>query len=401
MFKVRRRSIIAKEKKKLLFYSIFQIFCLLLIFYNHPDIGFQLIPSFFQTSQNLILHLIHKLKLKKISWENCKLCNFTVRNTNEDSTTEDVIIGCAINSTENIILFMRTLRTTGCKAKCVLLMDQNAVLSLSRSTMKCVHDCGGQIINCGVLPVTDLRDCQNYVYLLCYEFLYFNRPFINRVIIVDLFDTVFQGDPFNFQVGGYYLNIINEGSDFTSSNGEVNEKWMNMYDFDLPDELTEEKYLCTGYIGGDFDVVYNFLHVFLQYMSLGKEKTDQGEVNFLYFSGILEKYGIHVVPERVNELVRHTAHVRLTNYERIGEVRTMHNKKMYAGVIHHYYCNPYFIYDLYSACPRGNYDKNYYISHCDTECLDNMEKDIHKAIAKNAKRIETVIDPDSPVLDIF
>ena len=365
------------EKTRLFILNLINIFFIFNIIVRYNDVRLSISTSFFEVAQNFNLHMNPKLKLKKTNWENCKLCNYSVRNTLEDSTNDDVIIASAIGATENVVLFMRTLRTTGCKAKCVLLMDEKAILSLTKSTVECVNECGGQIINCGKIKFSDLRDCQTLVYLLCYEFIYYNIHRIRRVIIVDLFDTVFQGDPFNSQVGGRYLNILDEGSDFTTYSGYINEQWMRKFNYDLPDRFAEQKYLCTGYIGGDVDVIFKFLRLFYQYMSLGKGKTDQGEVNYLYFSGILEKNGIHIVPERMTELVRHTAYVRLQKYEMMGEVRTIKDKNTYASIIHHYYCNPNFILSLYYSCPRGKYDKNNYFSHCDTDCYNKMEFSIN------------------------
>ena len=78
---------------------------------------------FFQTYQNLELHMSPKLKMKQGSWESCNLCNFTVRNTFNNSQRNDVIIANAIDTTQNVVVFIRTLRTTGSQAHCVFMMD--------------------------------------------------------------------------------------------------------------------------------------------------------------------------------------------------------------------------------------------------------------------------------------
>ena len=341
---------------------------------EHPQLKREL--HFFPEPQYLELHLNPNLRLKQLDWKNCNLCNFTVRNTKADSTERDVIIGTGINAVENVILFVRTLRTTGSKAHCVILLDHIAYSKVPKSTFEYAEECGGQIINVGDLKSKGIGHSQNLVYVVCYEFVYLNQDQIDRVIISDLYDSVFQGDPFNSQVGGSYLNVIDEGSDFRSWTGGVNKGWVEKFNFKLNSDQLKEKYVCTGYIGGTLDVMMKFFTLFNENFNSSRGTTDQGEVNYIYFSGKFKKNGVHVPRNRRNELIRHTACKPLKQYELMGEVRSINNEEVYASVVHHYYANHLFKYSLLRVCPIGNADKSFYISHCNSTCVEKMLKEI-------------------------
>jgi hypothetical protein len=60
--------------------------------------------------------------------------------------------------------------------------------------------CGVTVINIGTL----FSNQRNYLFMLrnsaCYDFLRIREGLFDRVILFDLFDTVFQGDPFTVEI---------------------------------------------------------------------------------------------------------------------------------------------------------------------------------------------------------
>jgi hypothetical protein len=91
---------------------------------------------------NIELHQNKDLILNKnISVSNCKLCDYPVRNSKPNSSKRDVVIASSIGKVVNIILFVKTLRTTGSKANCVFLLDDVSYNSLSNKTRDIVVRC--------------------------------------------------------------------------------------------------------------------------------------------------------------------------------------------------------------------------------------------------------------------
>ena len=302
---------------------------------------------------NLELLENKNLVLKKMNvTKNCTFCNYTVHNTKPNSTPRDVIICNAIGVAKNVILFVRTLRTTGSKANCVFLLDTKAFNGVSDKTKAIVHACGGQIIDCGMVPFKKKFDGHNYCYVFASYFIELNRDKIDRVIICDMYDTVFQGDPFNEQLAGNKLNIVDEGSNFTTVPGTKNQEWLLAFNFTVPKERYSELYLCSGYIGGKTDVVLKTLKLYLQQHNFGEKRHDQAAFNFLYFSGRLKKNGIDIVDQRQNELIRHISYVEMGEHSSIGDARTIRNVSAFASVIHHYYLNEQLQFSLLKYCPR-------------------------------------------------
>ncbi|EAY12886.1 hypothetical protein TVAG_430500 [Trichomonas vaginalis G3] len=292
--------------------------------------------------------------IQEISYERCKKCRYKIRNTHSSSTPRDVIIACSIGYPINLEIFVRTLRHSGSKAKCIFLVDSYSYNFITDEIYDSVYECGGQIIPCGYISEMTKSEKQNYIYIICYEFIMANFDKIDRVIIADMYDTAFQGDPFNYQMEDDKLKIVDEYSNFTTEPGMTNKIWIHNFDPKL-EIKDEEIYFCTGFIGGKVTIVYRFLTLFLEYMKMGDEFKDQGLFNYLYFSGKLRKYGIEVSPKRTDEFIRHTAGLQLGTFTKIGKVKT-YDKKTYASVVHHYYLNPGFVDSIFSHCPNISYD---------------------------------------------
>ena len=62
------------------------------------------------------------------------LCNFVVSTKGCNSTPRDIVISSAVSKTTNIVLFQRTLRTTGTNATLILFLDQEAIDNMDPDT---------------------------------------------------------------------------------------------------------------------------------------------------------------------------------------------------------------------------------------------------------------------------
>ena len=137
------------------------------------------------------------------------LCNFTSDKKGCNSTPRDVIITCAVGKTLNIVLFQRTLRTTGSNATLLLFLDQTAVDNMDKDTYEFTKKMNSQIILVPTPPGQGLR-VKNYDMYIFVQFLRENEFKIDRVIFLDLFDSLFQEDPFNTRMPENELHLVHE-----------------------------------------------------------------------------------------------------------------------------------------------------------------------------------------------
>lgn len=324
----------------------------------------------FSTPLDLYVSPLFTLKYYSSS-PNCRICNYTVRNTKENSSPKDVAIIPAVGLTQNIEVFSRTLRTTGSKCSLVILLDNNTYFSLDNEAKEELEACGAQIINCGSTVLLTRIDAFDYCYAFTALFIEANRHLIDRAIRFDMYDTVLQGDPFNYQVDSK-LNLIDEGVPLRIRLGDINGEWISHFDKDVM-KWNGKIYKCAGYIGGSAETMYKAFGLFLEYMQLGTGQNDQGAVNFFYLSGLYKKRGIEVVGQRKNELVRHCAFARLREHDKIGDIRQIRDDNSFAAVVHHYYMNPNLQMSILRACPRKHKKTNFYISHCPEFVVKSME----------------------------
>jgi hypothetical protein len=135
-----------------------------------------------------------------------------------------VILALAVGKLRNVEVFVRTLRTTGCRARCVLFVDAKAITGEPPEFFATLFDCGVQLVNLGNDPAARLGTdfLRQFVY---HRFVVTNLEYIHRVLAVDLFDTFFQKDPFiaRFQADRVYYS--DEGYAITNDN--CNREWIN------------------------------------------------------------------------------------------------------------------------------------------------------------------------------
>ena len=308
------------------------------------------------------------------NYSNCKFCNYPIRNQEfANSESKDLILTISMSKATQISVFARTLRTVNSNCSCVILLDDKAFHSLDHITLESVRDCGAQIINFGKYiypPKTEVM----FRFHIMNEFLRVNQDKINRVIMCDLFDTAFQGDPFNIQINTYSLNLADEGKPYWHHWTVANQKWINMYNSSYP--LKRDlgfNYFCAAYIGGPIDQILSFLDLFLTYFSIDVPGNDQGCLNYLFLSGVLQKMALPVNKHRKKELVHHTFFSQFTSDYTFGFIPSIRNKSFYASVIHHTYGFRNMKYTLLKSCPRLNKCMKNYIRGISDNDVEKFE----------------------------
>ena len=322
--------------------------------------------------------VVSNAKLKYFDPEeakNCKLCNFTSINDISDSTKKDVIISFSILKTHNLALLQRTLRTTKSNASLVLLLDQQAIDSLDEITKQFFKNCSTQVV---IMPVEVFQSHdaspKNFMIPLMYLFLKMNRHLINRVIFVDLFDTVFQSDPFSSKfIRRGEIHIVREVITNMQHVGNIN--WPRCYFPNFKWNDPNGFQLNSGYYGGYIDDILVFLNVFCQYTRYNR-CHDQAFVNIMYNWHMLDKYHVKFADvfedERVLQLFAHTKLDRGFPY-----CQGNYWKNVTASVIHLYYhANKNFHRSLLKHCPRLSKTMRSYLSK--TKNIEELEADLDK-----------------------
>ena len=136
------------------------------------------------------------------SFAKCKLCNFIPQNgkTTPNSSARDVIMSFGANRLYGLFPFVKSLRTTRTKCRLFVLVNTQALQQYSNFYYRTADQCGVEFVNIGPVDVT--RKAAMFLrYYMFRKFLIRNRKNIDRVIFCDLFDTVFQHDPFTVEFG--------------------------------------------------------------------------------------------------------------------------------------------------------------------------------------------------------
>lgn len=128
-------------------------------------------------------------------YNQCPSCNFESRSLRSNSSPQDAILITMLNCTYNLVPFTRSLRTTGSKALVVIFIDDLAKQKIDTSLSTFAANCGITFIYIGKTNFT-----RNELLLfrnpLLFDFLKLRPNLFKRILIVDLFDSIFQGDPF-------------------------------------------------------------------------------------------------------------------------------------------------------------------------------------------------------------
>ena len=325
------------------------------------------------TIKTFFNYIVNKtINFDKINITNCSLCNFTIRNDLPNSNKNDIIFATGIKKVVNLLPFAKTLRTTGSQAQVVVITDEIGYESISIETLKESNNCGVQIFNIGNIKNLNPK----YVgFELILSLIEYNFEFINRIIISDLYDTVFQGDPFSQRVSSDYVQFIDE--DITFLESETNVNWVKaaIYRTDFKKKWLNLFPICSGYIIGGKIVIFRFLIMFYSFFNFKDPYfMDQGLLNNLILTGAFEIRKIPYLTNGENFTVRHLAHnFHKIPFSKLGDFKLDSHGipktvDRYAQVVHHYYDHEKLCISILESCPRRNSNfTNYHRTISDDE----------------------------------
>lgn len=145
-----------------------------------------------------------------INLSTCVPCNFPIRNKRSNSQRNDVVLTSAFSKTYNVVPFTRSLRTTGSKASILIFVDVISEYKINHGeTGKFLRSCGVTCVLIGLISQSrhKLLTLRNSV---IYDFLKLRQNFLYRGLILDLYDTIFQGDPFHKDLNESEIGITIE-----------------------------------------------------------------------------------------------------------------------------------------------------------------------------------------------
>lgn len=250
------------------------------------------------TRKNVLLPMILKGTLndkesKNIVDSGCTLCNFKPIVKTGDSTEKDLILTFTLNRLTNVHAFVSSCRTTGCRARIVTLIDSNTFKKYDDEYFQQLKNCGVELIDIG-----DLREVlRTNIFFIRYIFFnnYLNEheKEFNRIIICDLFDAVFQHDPFtpDFKTDTVYFASEHQKM-ITNKFNKIYTKgcFDNLYRIDPTKKATKElesrlfdgDIINCGVIGGGIEPIHKFIKYMLNIGDPSKKVAyadDQGCLN--------------------------------------------------------------------------------------------------------------------------
>ena len=134
------------------------------------------------------------------NYQYCENCLFQP-SLKGNSKNNDVILSLLVGNLYGLTLSIKTLRTVGCRASLIIFTNNITYLSI-RHHLKgarlqhLMGNCGVSFIIISKIP-QNFR-CYDFIRIYSYyQFLAIRKHLIDRVLMFDIYDTIFQGDPFS------------------------------------------------------------------------------------------------------------------------------------------------------------------------------------------------------------
>ena len=223
----------------------------------------------------------------------CPLCNFKPLN-NVSSTKRDVILASALTQFKKVEYFLRTLRTTGSKARVILFIDNREIIS-DEWLMLFTH--------CSIEPVF-IEQTNDVVksapklsrYYFEHEWLKDHINEVDRVLHTDTFDVIFQSDPFIDAIKADKLYFTMEPVNLRRS--MWTDSWVRQcYGNEFSEKYRNEPVSCSGVTIGGAKVFLSYLETLLgtpKWKTCFGHSLDQAHHNALMYTGEFASKGINI-----------------------------------------------------------------------------------------------------------
>lgn len=263
---------------------------------NYPLVNEGIVASNIKHKENLFNYTnnwnSNYLKLEDFAQSNdkCLLCRFISHAREGNSDNKDTILTIAFTRITGYWPFIRSLRTS--KSKCTVVIFINNVLqsAINSEFIRLSNNCGVTFINIGDFDPSNRQRVFVFRFEIYFDFLIKRRKIFKRVILIDLYDTFFQGDPFNSQWDFSSFQVSNEPASASHEQHRVEKLLIN-------DEIVKEfpKYrnICAGVMLGTTDQIIEFILLFFRFSNAhskiikANNIMDQEVINVMCKSGYL------------------------------------------------------------------------------------------------------------------
>lgn len=286
----------------------------------------------------------------------CEFCNFTGTigkyKPNSDYNDTVVVTGFGKRDSE-IEFFVRTLRSTGSKARIVMFTSQDEHSPRLAEILK----------KCQVV-VVDIPDFKNFHFLLkrktrfplIFDMLNTYPEYFDRIMYNDLFDTFFQGDPFTEEIS---KDTVTAGTE----KGNMFNRWVYVRARKLAGwKWTKHRYeasINSGFFVGSAAHMKAIceLEIAVYGPNFKVRSSDQVILNYLYYTGQFRYLGIewNLSSSPVSHYPSIAADV--TGYDNPALGRIIHRKTGTRPLlIHQYNRNWKYTRILHDYCPGSKYE---------------------------------------------
>ena len=237
----------------------------------------------------------------------------------------------------------RSLRSSSSLATVMVFIDDDTYNKINLFTKNLLSNCGLEFIKIGKITNYFKNNIVNARYFLYSIFLEYFSIYFERIIICDIYDTIFQNDPFSIYFDRSSIGLTHECFFIESSTTQLN--WMKMHDSNWNFQDLEYRKIIKSKIinGGIIYATPQMLRVFLRYTitfplwnNISTEiMNDQGLININYYKNVYQKNHLNIKldPKRYISSVRGCMFKR---EKQENEIWTLNRLNISPALIHQY-----------------------------------------------------------------
>jgi hypothetical protein len=270
----------------------------------------------------------------------------------------------ATNTPENMLSFIRTLRTSGTRCTVIAFVDQNCLSLCVNRSLEVFANCGLSLINLGNV----LERFQNRIavsrQVVYYGFLYYFQQHYRRVILADVTDTIFQQDPFTTHFTDDMLAVSTEC--ITYKGCVWNLAWIKSIDEAHIDFYLDLPVINSGLILGSTMNIMRMLAVLMKlpaYTTFAVNKydwgIDQAFLGMVAYRGMLRQAGLNLTMLGPDSPYASLFHCRFALHKADHESVKRVNGEIVLSILHQYNRYPYLINLTSRNCPMKGYTDEY------------------------------------------
>ena len=280
--------------------------------------------------------------------DKCNGCYFKPHDQ-PSSTNRDLILLAMGDKINSVIFSVLSLRTTGCRARVVIIMLEKNRKNVNHKVEQRLNDCGIYIVG---LNYTYKSKSFNFMKIIRFplfaEFLSKYPNSFDRALYFDSYDTVFQSDPFTSEIQPGKLYISPEYNPIGNNN------WVKGWFDRIPgfnyDSYLDQDVICSGVFGGYTNVVYKLcdmmkaLYIY-DYDGIDFITEDQGLLDYLIYAGPAVSSGLN--PTVLLDYVSAGFIVPYIPYQGIGTTKIFNKTTV---LIHHINRNKDYLKNIKKIC---------------------------------------------------